>query len=1197
MKNVKIKKLLILVILATLLIGAILPSINASVLNEYRGFDKGPSYQPVVPLKKVTFVNFDKDSLLDDYSYLAAIPTTVFNYGGKLYSNPLLYYQDKYPVTNDTERSLNARQGIDYFMEDWMDYSNGRLDQMTLINVNKNKLDDSWDANNYVTIDGNNPYDIADSLALQDWSYSDNAVVSVIKEKYEKPNIVTEKTVKGTLASENVKTETLQVEKPAVGIGATYKSFDITDKNYKYITARLSWKTKVDYDLQLYDDQLGMVQAAAEDYTDKYPYKEFTASYIHNYGKWEVSTSAVPKKGASDSSPGIMESLLYSDPSITTTGLLSPSKKSTFDVDVTLYPGTEVNLIGSPFGCRDANFKLEWDNPNVQLGLTVLDPAGTEIASSISGEQLKNEELAQPGRIDTKVQLHIDKLGECKEGENYKVCIYSLNDITSPVDFNIEYSWQQNFSKEEGDCLSSASNGAVLASSLNAPLLYVSPSNITENTKDVLYKLGVDKIYIVDVGNYLSSDVKEEIKKIADTKHIVTEKETYDLIKETTGNNDIIFTTIDPWKYWYVTELKPAGEYPGALFVGPAAYIAAHHGSPVIIVDNHPELSQAVVYATDFWIKHASNRAMEPSSGSMALSSKLAYKFLEEYGFGKIEKDSNGKPEKSEAQIHETIITVAGQFGIGTPWDRSFTGAAYPGRFWGSPVDTAYAISRDVFYPALIFVNPAMQGEVTLTNGSSSKSKLIGGRLKDPIGNTLVVTPSGDTKFIYPVLQTYATYEYKFNEEGSKHWDFQYTTATGITPYETPSPDPIDDGATDKSGAYYPDLSESEVIPFYCGKAGYDNVFSTNFDSIVSNLNQGVLVWVIEAHGYYSNGGMLGLWNPDSPYVYEQNPWRAYEPVLFKPGHLRTYLHFLPYYYYLLFQLTGQEVPMLKTLSSIKLIKFQLFPEVGSTDNPDVASINPQLVYLNKLWTPIEKLTYIHDLWGTNGVMIYRDRLLHPLKATSQGLPIIDWYNGDGKVTVSPSSGFDLAMRWRIAYDFDDALKNLHSVGINTVSCLPANTYLHMTWMRHGSTYQIIDPWSTTDWAAIWQQMLIKLFAEGYTIGEAYEQGMRACGPEFPIDQWWWDTLENVELFGDPDLRVYVPSTEFSDANHWTQEDTKPLLVSEEPNINGHTPFGAESYPNAKEPKSWLDINLVIITMLALIIILLIIMFVIIKKK
>ena len=115
------------------------------------GFDRGVSWKPMIPLKKVTFVNFDQESTLDDYAYLAAVPTSVFydKNGKQVYSNPLLFYQDTYTSDNDEERTLNARQGIDYFMEDWMSYCGGYLDQMTLINVPKQSMDLSWTAKNY----------------------------------------------------------------------------------------------------------------------------------------------------------------------------------------------------------------------------------------------------------------------------------------------------------------------------------------------------------------------------------------------------------------------------------------------------------------------------------------------------------------------------------------------------------------------------------------------------------------------------------------------------------------------------------------------------------------------------------------------------------------------------------------------------------------------------------------------------------------------------------------------------------------------------------------------------------------------------------------------------------------------------------------------------------------------------------------
>jgi len=1039
-----------------------------------------------------------------------------------------------------------------------MAYCNGQMDTMTLINVPQNKLNDSWKAKSITQINSNNPYDIASKIALSEWSYSDNAVVAVIQDQYEKPNNVTEGKLSGSVPAYNIGHQKFDIQEPTIGIGGTYKYFNINDKQYKYIVTKLSWPNNVDYDLQLYDTQLGMVDNGANGYSEQMfeGLAEVVGSYIHNYGKWGVSVTSVPTKSVDQASSNTQGGLL-------TTALKNLAKglKNVGTVDISLYSGTMINIPPSPFGCRDVDFTLTWNNPSTHLGFTLLDPTGTEICSSLSKAEITSGKVASETK-NGEASMHVDRLGECRVGENYSVCVFSLDDISQPIDFTLKYSWHQNFSKTEGECFASASNGAVLASALNAPLLYVSPSKVPSATKDTINKLGVKNIYLVNIGSHLSKDAKSDLSSVGTITEYNNAGEIYTAINEKTGNTKTtVFTTIDPWTYWYVAEDKPAEEYPGALFVGPASFIAAQHGSPVAIIDLHPQLSQATVYPTDFWVKTVATRN-EPTAGSMLMSGREVYSFLEEYCLGKLE------PGKAANQIQETLITVADQYDIGVPWDRMLTGAALPGRFWGSPVDTAYAISRNVFYPALIFVNPAMQGETTLINGSSSKSELIGGRLKNPRGSTLVITKqSGEEKFTYPVLQTYNTYAYKVNEKGWKYWNFKYTTADGIIPYVTPSPDPIDDGATDKAGAYYPDISDSEVIPFYANRAGYGNVFSTNFDATVENLNRGVLLWVEECHGWQPQGGMITMWDPNNPYVKEDNPWRAYEPILLYPGHLRN----LPLW--AIYELSGKKTK--------PLIKFHLLPEIGSTENPDVAAVNTQKVLINKI---AKRLGLPLDFWSAHGIVVVRDRLKHPLQALKEGLLIVNIYGGDDQVTISSVSG-SFTMKSETGIDFDNVLKNLHSCGLNTVSCLPAYTYLHMTWMRHGMSYEIIDPWSTSDWSSLWNQMLIKLFAEGYTVGQAYELGMRACGPEPIVGQWWWDKLENVELFGDPSLRVFVPGTDYSNANHWEQADTAPLRYDAEASVDGHMPFGVTSYPNEKAPLTlWQQYMWLIVALLAIVI-------------
>ena len=146
MKLMRKSRLNIIITYLTILIlilGAILPSVSANIGIDFnKGFQKGVSWKPLVPMKKVTFVNSNSENLIDDYAYLSSVPANVF-YDKKeerIFSNPLLFYQDNYISENEKELSLNARQGIDYFMEDWIGYSNGNLDQMTLINVPKEQM-------------------------------------------------------------------------------------------------------------------------------------------------------------------------------------------------------------------------------------------------------------------------------------------------------------------------------------------------------------------------------------------------------------------------------------------------------------------------------------------------------------------------------------------------------------------------------------------------------------------------------------------------------------------------------------------------------------------------------------------------------------------------------------------------------------------------------------------------------------------------------------------------------------------------------------------------------------------------------------------------------------------------------------------------------------------------------------------------
>jgi len=1094
-----------------------------------RGYDRGVSWANVVPLKKITFVDFDENSYLDDYAYLACVPTAVFYDGnGRLFSYPLLYYQDPYPIKEDKERSLNARQGIDYFMEDWMSYCNGRLDGMTLINVDKDKVK-QWPSRNVVEIKSDDPYEVAAKLALNDWSYSDKAVVAVIGGKdIENYSAKTEGTIKGSLSiNKKIKFEHFEIPQTNklnpqfkeftvpqgyVGLGARvwYECFYFGIKQGMYNLINISIPPG-DKDFQLYceyDDNWMEVEAISAWNAKQGMDTDYTTTYVYKPGPWRISITDVPTKKIVGRYGGFAEILR------------NMIKGVIYKVDIEIYPGVEIPLnVSIPYYCRDAEFRVECTNSKANFDFLLIGPGGEKVAESTNGT------------------IKVKKLGRCLPGEYYKIAIFSKEDISGTFDYSITYSWYQNKTKAEGDSFASATEGSVLASALNVPLLYVSYEKIPECTKNTIYKLGVKEIYLVNLGGHLKEQAENELNSLIKVKKNFREyADIYNYIRNITGTtNDIVFSTLDPWTSWHVAELKPYKEWKGALHIGPAAYIAAHHGTPVLIVDNHPELSSAVVWHTEFWSKYPDGYT-EPTVSEMYLTGKRVYDFLNKYGF-----DGKGQ---------ESIITVAGQYDIGASWDRVFVGKAFTARITFSPVDSAYWAARVVFYPALIFVNPAMNPNgVVLENGSKSK--------RGPLGRLIIVRPSHKEIFKYPVLESFMpVYIYRFNERASKYWGFLYQCADGIIPGVTVSNNPIDDGVSlihkGEAGSFWPDLSEPDYVPFYMSRCGYSNVFSTNFDITMENLNKGCLIWVVGTHGDSYNGGSFKFPDPDSVFFKEKNPWRGYEwfyGSTEEPDTMTTEIHGL--------------IPML-------------------LGNPNWNGIIRTALDFAPAKRPL--LDLIGRIASLPIIRLFTPEWLQDTQ---------DYYDG----IVGSAFLSTLGTVERTGIEIDDSIRNIHSCGLITAACLPAYKYLHLAMVRHGSSFQVIDPWGTSWYSSFWEATIPRDIALGDTIGEAYAKGMAHVGILYlggggyngEEPQWWWDKAENVCLFGDPDLRVFVPNTEYSDANYWTYKDVQPMRYDPSFSIDGHNPFGITSYPHEYQGLSMFQLILVAVSAIIIIFIVILI--------
>ena len=724
----------------------------------------GLSWEPVTPLPRVFFVG--STGVEGNLNYLSAIPACVFSHDDVIYSNPLLFYE-----TTSPHVELDEHQGIAYFMDDWVDYCDG-LGEITIINADDNEIRSEWPADTYTVIRGN-PYEVAAQVALHEWPQVEEVVVAVIDDKEQIQ--IHEGIAQGELPPSEIKKFKIQGSKTPT-ITPTYHNFTIPD-GYKYITAHMEWggsKGK-DPDLQLWDYQLGMV-GASELWNIAHGAYEHIDSYVYNPGEWGLTVTYMPTVGSS-----------------------SAMLKADYEIDVTLYPGVDCALEPTPFGCRNATFMLQCPR---QTELIIRGPSGAVLDSS-SGRRAHT--------------LHMAKFGTGA----YAATVIGTDSSAVEVPFTLSYRWEGR-SPLPARAIASASEGAILASVKNIPLLYAQPDHVPPTTQDAIRELGAKKVWLLDLAH--NGSVKEELEGIGmDVATITNEQEAYSTIRRLTDQKGIVFSTLS--------------------HAGPGAYAAAHHGAPLLLIELDPSLSCSAAWCEANWLQNQRTRELPPVGG-MLLSGRQVYGCLEGYGM-----DDSGL---------EHVLTIAGPE-LGPVWDRSLLGAAITGRLVGSPTHVAYWFCRNAFYPALIYSNPGLS-DVQMGNGTSSRGRA-------PL---VMVEGGGDVTVRYPVTHTWVCYTHRFNEVGSEYWGLNYTTVQGITPYWDRSNARID--ATDRGG-YWPDISPTEVVPHYLEHGGYESVWATNFDDIVRNLNAGSLLWLGNMHGAQVDGGILNFWHS----TFERNPWRAYE--------------------------------------------------------------------------------------------------------------------------------------------------------------------------------------------------------------------------------------------------------------------------------------------------------------------------------
>jgi len=312
--------------------------------------------------------------------------------------------------------------------------------------------------------------------------------------------------------------------------------------------------------------------------------------------------------------------------------------------------------ISVPSCARWLNVSIDWNNAATNLNLALVDPAGRLGQWAPAGSILSN-----PGRES--LSLPYPMAG------NWTAVVAWMDSTSESNDVLLSWSVASMTANLQA-YLESAANGAVLASLLNAPLLYVTEDTVPEVTQWAVDRLGVNVSFLVDPNNIHSSTLADALGLFS----FVQELNNYPLvsswIKAISGESDVVVTV-------------PMGT--GNELFAPSALSGAVHGAPVFSLcgdDNTlttraeetwapylvgPEIE---IYITSRYTTRTENGWYDeriPNRYSMAESADAFQQFLE---------DRNA----FNATSSQAVIIVSPVDNIKVSFDRSLQCHFSPGR-------------------------------------------------------------------------------------------------------------------------------------------------------------------------------------------------------------------------------------------------------------------------------------------------------------------------------------------------------------------------------------------------------------------------------------------------------------------------------------------------------------------------------------
>jgi len=628
----------------------------------------------IIPVAQTFKIANDYNSNADEYAFLAAVPAAVYKEGGKQYVSPVVY-------TGDTKTTSWFGVGDDttqYLLDDWSEY---------LSHFNFNATVYEVDAN---------PITAAANIALNGWTTSDTAVLAVDGSELKDTTGILDVNTDATL---NVVTEQT--------IATPDQLLPFAGKQTLQMWVGKQWGAMTIYAYGAGCAATGLVNMRYESSTfEDWPHPYDNAGNNTNiYFPIEL--------------PGFHWPFIDS-----TSGM------DTFEV--TLYSCDRYSLkVTNP----DSSIyvSVTTDEPSY-LEVFLVDPEGLARRPTIGSwnggpinpihiwNGCHHEEIGfeQWRRWEPTLSTeHSVQLNYPSEGKWTVIVVphypWGHEKVTDSIPYHITAEIREH-NATRVDAGLSAANGAVLASQIHAPLLYVTADSVPTETQNALDQLGVKEILFVNINDISSAIPSGSVTEINSLQEIINMVQSFsDKMQLSASTSDNVIT------------ITSFGSEDG--FFAPAGLIAAYHGSNVLNIGEIPSVFSTIDKLTAFryyageWYHgiRAQGHTAKMTTPEPSLMELITSILKGEYpGLG-LDQDF-----RWGSAIHEGIYNWATEKGLTGPGQECYIFVSprdtdirspaliqlcgigsYAGQFpHDTPAMDAAQISRDILYPAIIYANP-----------------------------------------------------------------------------------------------------------------------------------------------------------------------------------------------------------------------------------------------------------------------------------------------------------------------------------------------------------------------------------------------------------------------------------------------------------------------------------------------------------